>query len=75
MVRAPALSPMWSGFDSLRWRCHCELSLLFLYSGFSLGTPVFPYPLKPTYDFICVDLCPKLVPRRHFFSIYASMGK
>ena len=33
----------------------CGLSLLVLYSaprGFSPGTPVFPSPLKPTFDLI-----------------------
>ena len=33
----------------------CGLSLLVLYSaprGFSLGTPVFPSPQKPTFDLI-----------------------
>ena len=33
----------------------CGLSLLVLYSaprGFSLGTLVFPYPQKPTFDLI-----------------------
>ena len=41
------------------------LSLLVLYStsrGFSLGTPVFPSPQKPTFDLIYVDLqSPQLV--------------
>ena len=33
----------------------CGLSLLVLYSaprGFSPGTPVFPFPQKPTFDLI-----------------------
>ena len=37
----------------------CGLSLLVLYSaprGFSLGTPVFPSPQKPTFDLIGFDL-------------------
>ena len=37
----------------------CGLSLLVLHSalrGFSPGTPVFPYPQKPTIDWICDNL-------------------
>ena len=42
------------------------LGLLVLYSaprGFSPGTPVFPSPQKPTFDFIVADLIqsPRLV--------------
>ena len=43
------LPPMWPEFNSRAW----ALSLLVLYSaprGFSPGTPVFPSPLKPTFD-------------------------
>ena len=48
------LSTMWPGFKSWRQRHMWVLSLLLLLSlvprGFSLGTPAFPCPQKPTFS-------------------------
>ena len=51
------LPPMWPG-SIPRFGIICGLSLLVFYSAgrrFSLGTPGFPSPQRPTFDLVCVN--------------------
>ena len=70
MVRALASHQCGSG-SIARLGVICGLSLLALYfalRGFSPGTPAFPSPQKPTFDFVLiVDFslqCPQLMLQR-----------